>query len=79
MLKKTNPLSCMTNFGKNEKQKIFADVFDLVAGSLINLYLFDSIFSGIVKIDKLHNFVDGIRLLNNGCYGNEKKTLFHLS
>ena len=62
-----------------EKKKIFADVFDLVAASLINLYLFDSIFSGIVKIDKLNNFVDGIRLLNNGCYGNEKKTLFHLS
>ena len=47
---------------------------------LINLYLFGSIFlgGGIVGIDKLHNCVEGISLLNNKCYGSEKKTLFQL-
>ena len=45
---------------------------------LINLYLFDSIFSGIVRVDQLHNYVEGICRLNNGCYGNRRKT-FQLS
>ena len=46
---------------------------------LIDLYLFDSIFPGIVRINQLHNSVEGICLLNNGCYGNGRKTLFQLS
>ena len=46
---------------------------------LNNLDLIDSMFSGIVRIDKLHNCVEGIYRLNNGCYGNAKNTLFQLS
>ena len=46
---------------------------------LINLYLFDSNFFGIVMIDKLHNSFEGICLLKNCYYGNGEKTLFQLS
>ena len=46
--------------------------------SLTNLYLFDSIFSGMVWITKVHNCVEGICLLNNCPFGNEKKILFQL-
>ena len=45
---------------------------------LINLYLFDLIFSGIVWIDKWHNCWEGIYLLNNSCYRNRKRALFYL-
>ena len=46
---------------------------------LINLYLFDLIFSGIVWIDKWHNCWEGIYLLNNSCCRNRKRALFQLS
>ena len=42
-------------------------------------YLFDSIFSRIVWIHKLHEFDEGISFPNNGCNGGRKKTIFHLS
>ena len=41
------------------------------------LYLFDSIVPGIVLIDKLHNFEEGVCFPNNGYLGKRKKT-FHL-
>ena len=34
--------------------------------SFINLYLFDSIFPGTVRIDKLHKFIEGIYVHSNG-------------
>ena len=81
----------MTNISKNSKKVIFAAFWPLswfwilsnwiedatlLQFFLINLYLFDSIFSGIVCIDNLHNCVEEICHLNKGCYGNEKETLF---
>ena len=36
--------------------------------------MFDSIFSGIVMIDHLHNCVEEICLLHNVCYGNGNKS-----
>ena len=42
-------------------------------------YLFDSIFSRIVWIHKLHDFDEGISFPNNGCNGRRKKSIFHLS
>ena len=39
-------------------------------------YLFNSIFSGIVWIDKLRN--EGTCFPNNGCHGNTKKAIFPL-
>ena len=47
--------------------------------SLSILYLLDSIFPGIVLIDKLHDFGGGTCFPINGCYGNKKKAIFHLS
>ena len=38
-------------------------------------HLFDSIFSGIFRIDKLNSCVDGICLLFNGCYVNNGKKI----
>ena len=94
MLKKSNPQSYMVNISKNPKN-YFLLHFDLVSWVwvlsnkvedatfrqffLINLYLFDSIFSGIVRIDQLHDFDEGICLLNSGCYGNGIKILLQLS
>ena len=46
---------------------------------LSSLYQFNSIFSGLVWTDKLHSCVEGIYLLNTGCYGNGKMALFQLS
>ena len=70
----------MTNVIKNQK-RYFLLHFDSVARVwvlsngvedatlwqfvLINLYLFDSIFTGIVRFNKLHNCVEGICLLNS--------------
>ena len=39
------------------------------------LYLFDSIFSGIVWIDKLNYFHEEICFSNNDCYENRKKAI----
>ena len=46
--------------------------------SLSILYLFDSIFPGIVLIEQLH-FEEGTCFPINGCHGNKKKAIFHLS
>ena len=43
------------------------------------LYLFDSIFSEIVWIDKLHPFHKRIYLANKGCHRNRKKAISQLS
>ena len=43
------------------------------------LYLFDSIFSEIVWIDKLHPFHKRIYLPNKGCHRNRKKAIYQLS
>ena len=40
------------------------------------LYLFDSIFPGIVLSDKLHNFEERICFPNNGCHGKRKRKQF---
>ena len=40
------------------------------------LNLFDSIFPGIVLIDKLHNFEEGICFPDSGCHGKRKKQFF---
>ena len=42
---------------------------------LSSLYLFDSIFSGSIWTDKLHNYVEAIFIFN-GCYGNGKDHCF---
>ena len=42
------------------------------------LYLFDSIFPGIVLIDKLHNFQEGICFPNNDCHRKRKRSNFPL-
>ena len=94
MLRKSNQLSVMTYVSINPKNEFLVH-FDAVGRVcvpsngledatlqqffLINLYLFGSIFSGIVRIDKLHNFAEEICLLSNGYYGNGEKTLFQLS
>ena len=46
-----------------------------VEDATLHLYLFDSIFTRTVRIDKLHNYVEEFCLLNNVCYGNGQKTL----
>ena len=38
--------------------------------------MFNYIFSGLAWIDKLHNRVEGIYLLNNDYHGNEIRALF---
>ena len=50
-----------------------------VEDATLHLYLFDSIFTRTVRIDKLHNYVEEFCLLNNVCYGNGQKTLIQLS
>ena len=87
MLNKSNLLSFMKNFSKNLKTN-FCCLLTLLLRSrslalgwkmqlcdcfFINLYLFDSNFSGIARIILLHNFIEEICLINNGCYRNEKK------
>ena len=43
---------------------------------VINRYLFNFIFSWIVRIDKLHTCVEGTCLLNNRCYRKVKRLCF---
>ena len=61
-LNKSNPLRYMINASKNKTK--FCHIFYLmvwVQQFLLNsFHLFDSIFLGIVWIDKLHNCVEGI-------------------
>ena len=40
--------------------------------------MFDSIFSEIVWIDKLHYFHEGIYFPDNGCHRNRKKAISQL-
>lgn len=91
MLNKSDLLSYKTN----DSKKLIFDAFSshflgLVLSKrssrcnfakmfLSSLYQFNSIFSGLVWTDKLHSCVEGIYLLNTGCYGNGKMTLFQLS
>ena len=51
--------------------------YTISAISLSGLYSLDSIFSGMVWIDKLHNCVEGICF--NVSQGNTKKTFSHFS
>ena len=77
MLKKSHPLSrYKTNGGKNPKKKCLMH-FDpdlrsltLAIGTIANLYLFDSIFSVIVRTNRLHGFDEGICFPENCCSEN---------
>ena len=53
------------------------EVKDICLGQFLGsgLYLFHSISSGIVCINKLHDYDERICSLSNGCRGNRKKTL----
>lgn len=91
MLNKSDLLSYKTN----DSKKLIFDAFSSHFSGLVlskrvvdatlqkmflsSLYQFNSIFSGLVWTDKLHSCVEGIYLLNTGCYGNGKMTLFQLS
>ena len=44
-----------------------------------SFYLFDSIFPGIVLIDKLHNFEEGVCFPNNGYLGKRKKRFTYIN
>ena len=89
MLNKSNPFSYMKNNNKIQKNNLcrILNLF-LRSGSfamgqknlqqffLKNLYLINSFSSGIVRINKLHNCVEGICFLNNGCYRMGKRRYF---
>ena len=78
-------------FTKNPKKGIFDAFWTPLLGSgflvmrqklhlcnsfLSSLYLFDSTFSGIAWIDKLHDCKGKTCSANNGCHGNIKKEIF---
>ena len=78
-------------FTKNAKKVIFDDFWTPLLGSgflvmrqklhlcnsfLSSLYLFDSIFSGIDWIDRLHDCKGKTCFAYNGCHGNIKKEIF---
>ena len=82
---KSDPLRYMMISGRQSQKKFFSFILTLLLGSAIlimgykihlqyflsSLYLYDSIFSGIVRIDKLHDFDEGI--------GSRKKVNLQLS
>ena len=85
MLNKLHPLSRYTTNGGENPPKNFLIHFDPAARVFVlsnraqgttllqpffsTLYLFDSIFSGIVWSNRLYDFDEGICFPNNCCYG----------